>query len=97
MISKCPLKLKNIIKDIIDNKNKKYIFIMNIIEELSEWQKSEIIYTCNRKCFNDIDNPNLDNLEKICLSRCTFKFIDALFFSNKVIDSLEDKFEKESN
>lgn len=49
-------------------------------------QENDIVYMCLRKCINDLDKNNLSDLEQLCFSWCTFKFIDSFDFTNSFLD-----------
>lgn len=55
---------------------------------------NDIVYMCYRKCVLDIATPQLTPAEQVCYSRCVFKFLDTLEYSNKVIDLIEQKVAK---
>lgn len=61
------------------------------MDKMTKKEESQIIYTCMRKCINDFDKRVLNPSEKICLSRCSFKYIDAIHYGNRVINIIENK------
>ena len=58
--------------------------------------KQDITYMCYKKCIEAIEAPTLTAAERVCFSRCTFKFFDTLEFGNKVIDMVENKIGNEN-
>lgn len=49
-------------------------------------KQNEITRICLQKCVSDYNNPSLSTGQKVCLSRCVFKFIDTLNFGNEALN-----------
>ena len=61
------------------------------MNNISDKEEIEISTTCLRKCINDFNKMLISPSEKICMSRCSFKFIDAVHYGDRLISMLENK------
>lgn len=64
--------------------------------ELTTNQVTSISKICYKKCINEPFSTGLSASEKTCLNRCSFKFLDSLKFSNRIIDLIETKVQEET-
>ena len=64
-------------------------------DEFIKQYSDQITRLCLNKCVNDYDEPSLSESQKICLSRCVFKFRDTIDFGNRITAFLEYQVNKE--
>lgn len=58
------------------------------MENFENYRNEKMTYMCLKKCLNDI-SLNISEAEKNCISRCTFKFVDCMYYGNRVINAIE--------
>ena len=76
--------------------NPKYFFyLIRTSEELINQYSDQITRLCLNKCINDYDEPALSNGQRLCISRCTFKFRDTIGFGDRVTSFLEYQVNKD--
>lgn len=63
----------------------------NTSDDVKMITNEKVPMICLKKCINDYDEPNLSLAQKSCMSRCVFKFYDAIEVGYGMIDFLTYK------